>query len=92
VAAPWDEMMKRIQTNYRDELGVDHPVLTKMNKFEEKKNMSDFIGTDEQLINALDHMTEMRKITQTERSICAEAAARLRIAAEGGQLAPKEDS
>jgi hypothetical protein len=37
MAAPWDEMMKRIQTNYRDELGVDHPVLTEMNKFEEKK-------------------------------------------------------
>jgi hypothetical protein len=54
--------------------------------------MSDFIGTDEQLINALDHMADMRKITQTERSICAEAAARLRVSDYIGRVAPKEDS
>lgn len=31
MKGPWDEMMRRIQTNYRDERGVEHPVLTKMN-------------------------------------------------------------
>jgi hypothetical protein len=35
MAEPWDEMMKRIQTNYRDERGADHPMLTKMTAFKE---------------------------------------------------------
>jgi hypothetical protein len=35
MAAQWDEVMNRIQTNYRDERGVDHPVLTKINKLKE---------------------------------------------------------
>ena len=52
--------------------------------------MKDFIGTDAQLINALDHMATKRPITQTERAICAEAAARLRIATESSQVADGE--
>lgn len=36
MAVPWDEMMKRIQMNYRDERGTDHPVLTKMKNHSEE--------------------------------------------------------
>ena len=30
MATQWDETMKRIQTNYREERGAEHPVLLKM--------------------------------------------------------------
>ena len=30
LAVSWDETMKRIQNNYRDERGADHPVVSKM--------------------------------------------------------------
>jgi len=30
MRASWDEAMKRIQANYRNEVGVDHPILTKL--------------------------------------------------------------
>lgn len=38
-----------------------------------------FIGTAEQLINALEHMAEKRPITKAEKEIVREAAFRLRI-------------
>lgn len=36
-----------------------------------------FYGTDEQLINALNHMADKRPITKQEKAICAEAARRI---------------
>lgn len=47
--------------------------------------MKTFIGTDQQLANALDSMADSRPITQAEKAICAEAAIRLRVAVESGQ-------
>ena len=44
--------------------------------------MKKFVGTDEQLINSLEHIAKMPSATQTEKAICAEAAARLRAAME----------
>tara|TARA_R110000851_G_scaffold178010_10_gene324946 strand:- start:640 stop:804 length:165 start_codon:yes stop_codon:yes gene_type:complete len=49
--------------------------------------MKYFSGTDEHLVNALDHMADNRPITQTEKSVCKEAANRLRVLLEADQAA-----
>ena len=38
-----------------------------------------YVGTTEQLINALEHMADKRRITKAEKMIVREAAFRLRI-------------
>jgi hypothetical protein len=38
VAARWDETVKRIQQNYRDERGADHPMFLKINTHNQERD------------------------------------------------------